>query len=83
MEEELVSELVLGSLIRERFVSRDCTQSPALLRFMQINNTEQTMSRKPYKLAMCWAEVTQKKQQQAQVYVSTFYFNIYAYISTF
>ena len=39
-------ELVLGSLMRERFVSRGCTQSSALLRFMQINNTEQTMSHK-------------------------------------
>ena len=39
-------ESVRDSLMRERFVSRDCTQSPALLRFMQINNTAQTMSRK-------------------------------------
>ena len=38
---------------------------------------------KRYKMAMNWAHVTQKKQQQAQVYVSTIYFYIYAYISTF
>ena len=38
---------------------------------------------KRYKMAMNWAQVTQKKQQQAQVYVSTIYFYIYAYISTF
>ena len=30
---------------------------------------------------MNWAQVTEKKQQ-AQVYVSTIYFYIYAYIST-
>ena len=34
-------------------------------------------------MAMNWAQVTQKKQQQAQVYVSTIYFYIYAYISKF
>ena len=28
-------------------------------------------------MAMNWAQVTQKKQQQAQVYVSTIYFYIY------
>ena len=28
---------------------------------------------KPYKMAMNWAQVTQKKQQQTQVYVSTIY----------
>ena len=39
--------------------------------------------KKTYKMAMNWAQVTQKKQQQAQVYVSTIYFYIYAYISTF
>ena len=33
---------------------------------------------KPYKMAMNWAQVTQKKQQQAQVYISTIYFYIYA-----
>ena len=38
---------------------------------------------KQYKMAMNWAQVTQKKQQQAQVYVSTIYFYIYAYISKF
>ena len=38
---------------------------------------------KRYKMAMNWAQVTQKKQQQGQVYVSTIYFYIYAYISTF
>ena len=37
---------------------------------------------KRYKMAMNWAH-TQKKQQQAQVCVSTIYFYIYAYISTF
>ena len=34
-------------------------------------------------MAMNWAQVTQKKQQQAQVYVSTISFYIHAYISTF
>ena len=34
-------------------------------------------------MAMNWAQVTQKKQPQAQVYVSTIYFYIHAYISTF
>ena len=38
---------------------------------------------KLYKMAMNWAKVTQEKQQQAQVYVSTIYFYIHAYISTF
>ena len=38
---------------------------------------------KPYKMAMNWAQVTQKKQQQAQVDVSKIYFFIHAYISTF
>ena len=38
---------------------------------------------KPYKMAMNWAPVTQKKQQQAQVDVSTIYFYIHAHISTF
>ena len=33
-------------------------------------------------MAVNWAQVTEKKQQ-AQVYVSTIYFYIYAYISTF
>ena len=33
-------------------------------------------------MAMNWAQVTQKKQQQAQVYVSTISFYIHAYIST-
>ena len=32
---------------------------------------------------MNWAQVTQKKQQEAQVDVITVYFYIYAYISTF
>ena len=32
---------------------------------------------------MNWAQIAQKKQQQAQVYESTIYFSIYAYISTF
>ena len=31
---------------------------------------------------MNWAHVTQKEQQQAQAYVSTIHFYIYAYIST-
>ena len=34
-------------------------------------------------MAMNLAPVTQKKQQQAQVDVSTIYFYIHAYISTF
>ena len=34
-------------------------------------------------MVMNWAQVTQKKQQRAQVYVSKIYFYIYAYISTF
>ena len=33
-------------------------------------------------MVMNWAQVTQKKQQQAQVYVSKICFYIYAYIST-
>jgi len=36
----------------------------------------------PNKMAMNWAQVTQKKQQQTQVHVSTIYFYIQAYIST-
>ena len=32
---------------------------------------------------MHWAQITQKKQQEAQVYESTIYFYIYDYISTF
>jgi len=39
---------------------------------------------KPYKIAMNWAQVTPKKQQQTQVYVSKIYsINIYAYLSMF
>ena len=34
-------------------------------------------------MAMNWAQVAQKKQQQAQVYVSKIYFYIYANIPTF
>ena len=34
-------------------------------------------------MATNWVQITQKKQQQAQVYVSTIFFYIYAYISTF
>ena len=34
-------------------------------------------------MVMNWAQVKQEKQQRAQVYVSTIYFYIYAYISTF
>ena len=34
-------------------------------------------------MVMNWAQVKQEKQQQAQVYVSTIYFSIYAYISRF
>ena len=49
---------------------------------MKENNTERTTSRKTYKMAMNWAQVTQKEQQQAQAYVSTIHFYIYAYIST-
>ena len=32
-------------------------------------------------MAKNWAQVTQKNQQPAQIYVSTIYFYIYAYIS--
>ena len=42
---DLDGESVRGSLMREKFVSWNCTQSPALLRFMEENNTEQTTSR--------------------------------------
>ena len=45
--------------------------------------TNKKRAAKPYKMAMNWAQVTQKKQQQAQVYVSTISFYIHAYISTF
>ena len=38
---------------------------------------------KPCKMVMNWVQITQKKQQQAQVYVSKIYFHIYAYISRF
>ena len=41
----------------------------------------QTTSRKTYKMAMNWAQVTQKEQQQVQVSVRTIYFYIYAYTS--
>ena len=34
-------------------------------------------------MVMNWAQVTQKKQQQAQVYVSKIYFYINAYIFSF
>ena len=37
---------------------------------------------KPYKTAMNWAQIAQKKQQQAQVYESTIYLYIHACIST-
>ena len=40
---------------------------------------------KPYKMAMNWAQVTQKKQQHAQVYVNTIFFPyscIYFYVLT-
>ena len=48
---------------------------------MEENNTEQTTSRKTYKMAMNGAQVTQKEQQQAQVFVRTIYFYFYAYTS--
>ena len=32
---------------------------------------------------MNWAQVTQKNQQKAQIYVSTIYLYIYTYITTF
>ena len=38
---------------------------------------------KQYKMAMNWAQITQKKQQQAQVCVIRIYFYIHAHISTF
>ena len=40
---------------------------------------------KPYKMAMNWVQITQKKQQQAQVYVNTIFFPyscIYFYVLT-
>ena len=49
----------------------------------RITTPNKQRAAKRYKMAMNWAQVTQKKQQQAQVYVSTIYFYIYAYISTF
>ena len=38
---------------------------------------------KPCKMVMSWVQITQKKQQQAEVYVSKICFYIYAYISRF
>ena len=67
--------------MRERFVSWDSTYSPALLRFMR--ELKQHPTNNEPQNSMNWAQVTQKKQQQAQVYVSTIYFYIYAYISKF
>ena len=37
----------------------------------------------PYKMAINWLQVTQKKHQHGQVYVSKNYFYIYAHISSF
>ena len=74
-------ESVRGTLMRERFASWDSTQSPALLWRKTTPNKQQAT--KLYEMVMNWAQVKQEKQQQAQVYVSTIYFYIYAYISTF
>ena len=78
-----IGESVRRSSVQESFVSRDCTPSPALLRFCRKTTPNKQRAVKPYKTAMNWAQVTQKKQQQAQVNVIIIYFYIYAYISTF
>ena len=64
--------------MQERFVSW-----PALLALRKKRTPNKQRAAKLYKMVMNWAQVTQKKQQQAQVYVSKIYFYIYAYISTF
>ena len=74
-------ESVRGSLIRERFVSWDCTESLGMLRWKTTPYKQRAAQ--PYKMATNWAQVTQKKQRQTHVYVSTIYFYIwYVHIST-
>ena len=53
-------------------------ETPALLRCRKTAGNKQWAA-KPYKMVLTWAQVTKKKQEQAQVNVSTIYF----YISTF
>ena len=67
-------ESVRGSLMRERFVSWDCTESLGMLRWKTTPYKQREAQ--PYKMATNWAQVTQKKQQQTHVYVSTIYFYI-------
>ena len=66
----------------ERFVSWNCTQSPALLRF---TTPKKQRAAKQYKVAMNWAQVTQKNQQQTQVslnYNLFLYLGLYFYVWT-
>ena len=65
-------ESVRGSLMRERFVSWDCTEPLGMLRWKTTPYKQRAAQ--PYKMATNWAQVTQKKQQQTHVYVSTIYF---------
>ena len=65
-------ESVRGSLIRERFVSWDCTEPLGMLRWKTTPYKQRAAQ--TYKMATNWAQVIQKKQQQTHVYVSTIYF---------
>ena len=77
-------ESVRRSSVWGRFVSGDCMQSPALLRlYVARKTTPNKRAAKPYKTAMNWTQVTQKKQQQAQVNVRTIYSYIHTHICRF
>ena len=61
------------------------TDSPCLASSLYLleNNTDKQRAAKPYKMAMNWAQVTQKKRQQVQIYVSKIYFYIYTFFLRF
>ena len=65
-------ESVRGSLMRERFVSWDCTEPLGMLRWKTTPYTQRAAQL--YKMVANWALVTQKKQQQTHIFVSTIYF---------
>ena len=65
-------ESVRGSLMRERFVSWDFTEPLGMLRWKTTPYTQRAAQL--YKMVANWALVTQKKQQQTHIFVSTIYF---------
>ena len=74
-------ESMRGSLMSERFVSLDCTQAPALLRFMKENNSEKKKEPQNRKK---WPSIEASLHRNSTNRPKfTFYFYSYAYIYTF